>query len=138
MTFQIVSRGGPLERPRPPPSLGGRRKGLLHKGEGRIFWIDRGGLGQDQYTLSSIGMEGSMETIKADRELNCCGLLCPVPVIETTKAIKQMEVGQVLKMVATDPGSMPDMRAWSRQTGHEMLSATEENKIFTFYFRRTK
>jgi tRNA 2-thiouridine synthesizing protein A len=55
-----------------------------------------------------------------------------------SKAIKQMEIGQVLKLVATDPGSMPDMEAWSKQTGHELLSAFEEEKVFTFFVRKTK
>lgn len=79
-----------------------------------------------------------METQTADQELDCKGLLCPVPIIKTFKAIKTMEVGQILKIVATDPGSMPDMKAWSRQTGHELLSATEADKVFTFFVRRTK
>ena len=79
-----------------------------------------------------------MELPATDKELDCQGLLCPVPIIRTSKAIKQMEVGQVLKMVATDPGSMPDMEAWSRQTGHQLLSAAEEDKVYTFYIRLTK
>ncbi len=79
-----------------------------------------------------------MEAQTADLELDCKGLLCPVPIIRTFKAIKTMEVGQILKIVATDPGSMPDMEAWSRQTGHELLSATEADKVFTFFVRRTK
>ncbi|HBK81344.1 MAG TPA: sulfurtransferase TusA family protein [Nitrospinae bacterium] len=79
-----------------------------------------------------------MELPVADQELDCQGLLCPVPIIRTSKTVKQMEVGQVLKMVATDPGSMPDMEAWARQTGHELLSASEEEKVYTFYIRLTK
>ncbi len=79
-----------------------------------------------------------MESLAADQELDCTGLLCPVPIIKIAKAFKQLEVGQVLKMMTTDPGSMPDMEAWSRQTGHELLSAAEENKVFTFFVRRTK
>ncbi len=79
-----------------------------------------------------------MESLAADQELNCSGLLCPVPIIRMSKAIKQMEIGQVLKLVATDPGSMPDMEAWSKQTGHELLSAFEEEKVFTFFVRKTK
>ena len=79
-----------------------------------------------------------MELPVADQELDCQGLLCPVPIIRTSKTVKQMEVGQVLKMVATDPGSMPDMEAWARQTGHELLSASEEEKVYPFYIRLTK
>lgn len=79
-----------------------------------------------------------MVKLKADMVLDCTGLLCPVPVVKTAKAIKQIEVGQILQMIATDPGAPPDMQAWTRQTGHEMLESHEENGTFVFYFRRTK
>ena len=79
-----------------------------------------------------------MAEIKADKVLDCTGLLCPVPVVKTAKAIKQIEVGQILQLIATDPGAPPDMQAWTRQTGHEMMESQEENGKFIFYFRRTK
>ncbi|MFQ5576029.1 MAG: sulfurtransferase TusA family protein [Anaerolineae bacterium] len=72
------------------------------------------------------------------KTLDCVGLLCPMPVIKTSKAIKQVEVGQILEMMADDPGAIPDMEAWSRQTGHELLKSAEENGVFTFHLRRTK
>jgi len=55
-----------------------------------------------------------------------------------SKAIKTMEIGQVLKMIATDPGAPPDMEAWSRQTGHELLRSMQEDGKFIFFIRRTK
>ncbi|MFQ5409156.1 MAG: sulfurtransferase TusA family protein [Anaerolineales bacterium] len=79
-----------------------------------------------------------MSSIQADAELDCRGMLCPIPVAKTAKAIKTIDVGQVLKMIATDPGAPPDMDAWSKQTGHEMLESTEDNGEFIFYFRRRK
>ena len=79
-----------------------------------------------------------MTAPKADKVLDCSGMLCPIPVVKTAKAIKQIEVGQVLQMIATDPGAPPDMEAWSRQTGHEMLESTEEDGKYVFYFQRTK
>ena len=63
--------------------------------------------------------------VKPDEFLDCTGLLCPIPVVKTRRAIKGMEIGQVLEMIATDPGVVPDMEAWERQTRHEIL-ATEE------------
>jgi len=75
---------------------------------------------------------------KADQMLDCSGLLCPSPVVKVAKAIKQIEVGQVLQLIATDPGAAPDMEAWTRQTGHEMLASREEDGKFIFFFRRTK
>ena len=74
----------------------------------------------------------------ADKELDCIGLLCPVPVIKTSKAIKEVQVGQVLKMISTDPGAPPDMVAWARQTGNELLDSHQEGKNYIFYFRRLK
>lgn len=74
---------------------------------------------------------------KADAVLDCTGLLCPIPVIKTNKAIKEIPVGQILELIATDPGSKPDMMAWTRQTGHELVQMQEEGQVFRFYFRRT-
>ncbi len=79
-----------------------------------------------------------MTALQADKVLDCTGTLCPIPVIKTSKAIKEVQVGQVLKMVATDPGAPPDMQAWSRQTGHELLDSHVEDDKFIFYFRRVK
>jgi len=79
-----------------------------------------------------------MTTLQADKTLDTSGMLCPVPVIKTSKAIKEVEIGQVLKMISTDAGSMPDMQAWSRQTGHELLDSHQEGKQYIFYFKRTK
>jgi len=79
-----------------------------------------------------------MPTTTADIELDCTGLLCPLPVVKTMKAIKKMQVGQVLKMISTDPGAPPDMAAWSRQTGNEILEETTEGNKFVFFIKRVK
>ncbi len=71
-----------------------------------------------------------------DQELDARGLACPLPILRTKKALSGMASGQVLKMVATDRGSMKDVEAFSRQTGNILLSATEENKEYTFYIER--
>lgn len=79
-----------------------------------------------------------MAEIKADQILDCSGLACPIPVVKTSKAIKKMDVGQVLQMIATDHGAPADMEAWTRQTGHEMLRSYKENGKYVFFFRKTK
>jgi tRNA 2-thiouridine synthesizing protein A len=76
--------------------------------------------------------------IKADQVLDTSGMLCPMPVIKTSKAIKQIEIGQILKMIATDPGAPPDMEAWSKNTGHELLDSHQEGDKFIFHIRRSK
>lgn len=79
-----------------------------------------------------------MVEIKADQVLDCSGLSCPIPVVKTSKAIKTLQVGQVLQMIATDHGAPADMEAWTRQTGHEMLQSYKENGKYIFLFRKTK
>ena len=79
-----------------------------------------------------------MTTLQEDKLLDCSGMLCPVPVIKTSKAIKEIQIGQVLKMISTDPGAPPDMVAWARQTGNELLDSHQESGKFVFYFRRVK
>ena len=70
-------------------------------------------------------------------KLDCSGMLCPMPVVKTKKAIKGMAVGEVLEMISTDPGSMPDMHAWAKQTGHELLEAKDEgNNVFRFHIKK--
>lgn len=77
-------------------------------------------------------------TLNPNKVLDCSGMLCPMPVIKLSKAIKEIEVGEILKMMATDPGSPPDMEAWSKQTGNELLDSHQEDETFVFYFRRLK
>ena len=78
------------------------------------------------------------EEIKSDGFLDCTGLLCPIPVVKTSRAIKTVEVGQILEMVATDPGAPPDMEAWSRQTGHELIQQSAGDGEYRFWFKRTR
>jgi len=75
-------------------------------------------------------------TQTADHVLDCSGLSCPLPVIKTSKAIKSMETGQVLKMISTDPGSQADMEAWSRQTGNELLSSLKDGEKYVYFIKR--
>ena len=72
----------------------------------------------------------------ADNELDARGLSCPLPILRTKKSLSAMTSGQVLKIIATDPGSIKDMEAFSRQTGNELLSAAEENGEYIFRMRK--
>lgn len=72
------------------------------------------------------------------KTLDCSGMLCPMPVVKTRKAIQDLQVGEILEMVATDPGSIPDMEAWARQTKHELLEAVDEgNNRYRFIIKKT-
>jgi tRNA 2-thiouridine synthesizing protein A len=79
-----------------------------------------------------------MADVKPDAVLDCTGLLCPMPVVKTRKAIKEMQVGQILEMIATDPGAIPDMEAWAKQTQHELLLAQQDgDSKFRFLIKKT-
>jgi tRNA 2-thiouridine synthesizing protein A len=71
-----------------------------------------------------------------DQELDCSGLACPMPILKTKKAVDALQSGQVLKMIATDPGSLPDVQAWTSKTGHELVSHEQSGEKFTFYIRK--
>ena len=71
-----------------------------------------------------------------DQELDTRGLSCPLPILKTKKSLNGLSSGQVLKIVSTDPGSVKDMQAFARQTGHALISSSEENKEFVFYMRK--
>jgi tRNA 2-thiouridine synthesizing protein A len=77
-------------------------------------------------------------SFKFDQELDCVGLACPMPILKTKKAVDGLQLGQVLKMVATDPGSLPDVQAWSSKTGHELLGYEQDGPKFIFYIKRSK
>lgn len=67
------------------------------------------------------------------------GLLCPMPVVKLAQAIKQIQIGETLEAVATDPGVMADIPAWTRSTGHELVSLDKrEDKTFKFVVKRLK
>jgi tRNA 2-thiouridine synthesizing protein A len=70
------------------------------------------------------------------KELDARGLNCPLPILKTKKALADMISGQVLRVMATDPGSVRDFQAFAKQTGNELLENFEENKEFIFLMRR--
>ena len=74
--------------------------------------------------------------MKFDKELDARGLNCPLPILKAKKSLTDMQSGQVLKIIATDPGSVKDFQAFSKQTGNELLSQAEANKEFTFFLKR--
>ena len=71
-----------------------------------------------------------------DRELDVKGLNCPLPILRTKKALSEMSTGQVLRVLATDPGAVKDFHAFAKQTGNQLLSDAEVDQAFEFYFKR--
>ena len=75
---------------------------------------------------------------KPDRTLDVRGQVCPIPVIETSKAIKEMAVGQILEVITSDPHSKSDIRVWTERTNNELLYMEEEpaSSTYRFYIRK--
>jgi tRNA 2-thiouridine synthesizing protein A len=71
-----------------------------------------------------------------DKELDARGLNCPLPILKAKKALNDMQSGQVLKIVSTDPGSVKDFQAFAKQTGNDLLSQAAAEKEFTFFLKR--
>jgi tRNA 2-thiouridine synthesizing protein A len=74
--------------------------------------------------------------IDIDKELDARGLNCPLPILRTKKSLSDMTSGQVLKILATDPGSVKDFQAFSRQTGNELLSSETVANEFVFFMKK--
>jgi tRNA 2-thiouridine synthesizing protein A len=72
-----------------------------------------------------------------DEELDARGLNCPLPILRTKKAMTGLSSGQVLKITATDPGSVKDMESFCRQTGNELLQSSQEGESFFFLIKKT-
>jgi len=73
-----------------------------------------------------------MNTMQINQELDVKGLNCPLPILRAKKALANMESGQVLKVIATDPGSVKDFAAFCKQTGNPLLASEESPTEFTF------
>ncbi len=68
--------------------------------------------------------------------LDVTGEACPLPVIKTAKAMKELRPGQTLEVLATDPGVEPDMQAWAKQTGNELLGVQREGAVYRVLLRK--
>jgi TusA-related sulfurtransferase len=93
-------------------------------------------------TLRIRESKGAQTVLRAavviDRTLDCTGLFCPMPIIKTQQAMAALVPGLVLEVIATDPGSVADMQAWARETGHELLGYRPESERFRFLIRKGK
>lgn len=79
-----------------------------------------------------------MSEFTPTKTLDARGLQCPMPVVKTSQEIKNVTVGDILEVLATDPGSMADITAWCNSTGNELLKMDKGHGVFKFYIRRVK
>jgi TusA-related sulfurtransferase len=71
-----------------------------------------------------------------DLTLDTKGLLCPMPIVKLAKAIREMEPQQVVLLEATDPGSIPDVTAWAKNTGNPLLHHETDGKVMRFWIQK--
>jgi tRNA 2-thiouridine synthesizing protein A len=76
------------------------------------------------------------DTMTFDKEIDARGLNCPLPILRAKKALNDMQSGQVLKIVATDPGAVKDFQAFCKQTGNELLSQAQADREYSFFVKR--
>ncbi len=76
-----------------------------------------------------------MESVTIDTKVDARGLNCPMPIVKTAQAMKALATGQVLEVLATDPGSVKDFEAWARSTGNPLLEQTLDGGIYRFVLR---
>ena len=77
-----------------------------------------------------------MDEIKVTSTLDTSGKCCPMPMVETNRAIKTLAVGDVLEIIATDVGTRSDIPSWCERMGHALLSSTERDKVLRYYVRK--
>ncbi|MFX1561495.1 MAG: sulfurtransferase TusA family protein [Promethearchaeota archaeon] len=80
----------------------------------------------------------TMTEYQVAREFDASGLRCPMPILKTKKEIQEINIGEILKVIATDVGTKKDFPAWSSRTGNEILELVEENDKLIWYIKRTK
>jgi tRNA 2-thiouridine synthesizing protein A len=76
-----------------------------------------------------------MDTMIA-QTLDLKGLSCPLPIAKTAKAIRALAAGDLIEVLATDPGSVPDFAAWCTSTGHELVEHTQDGVVYRFVIRK--
>jgi tRNA 2-thiouridine synthesizing protein A len=76
--------------------------------------------------------------MKADKTLDCFGLLCPMPIIKTSQEIKSMKIGETLEVLSTDEGIKSDMPAWCKTTGNEFSGQEEKDGEYKVFVKKLK
>ncbi len=79
-----------------------------------------------------------MKEHQVAREFDASGLRCPMPILKTKKEMKEIEVGEILKVIATDIGTKKDFPAWADRTGNEILELREEDDKLVWFLKRKK
>lgn len=83
-------------------------------------------------------MVAESKLVNPDKQIDCTGLFCPMPIVKTRDAMTQMAVGEVLAMLSDDPASDADMRTWARSTGQDLLEVRRSGVVYRFVVRKAR
>jgi tRNA 2-thiouridine synthesizing protein A len=75
-------------------------------------------------------------TYQVDKVVDARGQVCPMPIVNLAKGFKDLATGQILVLMATDPGAKKDVAAWAEKTGHILLETVEDGGVMTFYLKK--
>ena len=75
-------------------------------------------------------------TVQTTQTIDARGLSCPMPIVKAAQAIRSIAAGDLIEVLATDPGSVKDFAAWTRTTGNKLVEQTTEDGVFRFVIRR--
>jgi TusA-related sulfurtransferase/rhodanese-related sulfurtransferase len=78
-----------------------------------------------------------VNTKTVDKTIDCKGLSCPMPIVRTKKAMEELAPGQVLEVLATDPGSVADVKSWANRTGQQFIGTVQEGDVYKHYIRKS-
>ncbi len=75
-------------------------------------------------------------SLSVSMSLNLKGLSCPLPIVKTAKAMKELGPGEMIEVFATDPGSVPDFKAWAQSTGNQLVESSHEGSVYRFVLKK--
>jgi tRNA 2-thiouridine synthesizing protein A len=75
-------------------------------------------------------------TLQVTRQLDAQGLTCPMPIVKTAQAMRELASGELLEVLATDAGSVKDFAAWARSTGNALVESTVDGPVYRFVLRK--
>ena len=82
-------------------------------------------------------MTSVSKVVNVDRQIDCTGLFCPMPIVKTREALREMALGQILEMLSDDPASEADMKSWTLRSRNELIGLTREGAVYRFLVRKT-
>ena len=82
-------------------------------------------------------MTSVAKVVNVDKQIDCTGLFCPMPIVKTREALRDMASGQVLEMLSDDPASDADMKSWAQRSRNELLAVSRDGAVYRFLVRKT-